>query len=127
MSPGTSIGAAHPVSAGGGTERQPTSPGDEDAPSGGSVDVGMEKAENALAAMMESIAQERNRNVEWVVQAVRESVAISETKALELGVIDVIAGSRKELLEKIEGRVVRVVNRVSKLTVWATVVKRSNR
>lgn len=106
MSPGTSIGAAHPVSAGGGTQRTPTD--DSEADSGGSVDVGMEKAENALAAMMESIAQERNRNVEWVVKAVRDSVAVSETKALELGVVDIIAGSRRELFESIDGRVVRV-------------------
>ncbi len=118
MSPGTSIGAAHPVSAGGGTERQPTptgQPGQEPPPPGQSVDVGMEKAENALAAMMESIAQERNRNVEWVVQAVRESVAVSETKALELGVIDIIAENRAELLEAIEGRVVRVAGKEREL------------
>ena len=108
MSPGTSIGAAHPVSAGGGTERAPTPAGEEPPPPGQQVDVGMEKAENALAAMMESIAEERNRNVEWVVQAVRESVAVGETKALELGVIDIIANNRAELLEAIEGRVVRV-------------------
>jgi membrane-bound serine protease (ClpP class) len=107
MSPGTSIGAAHPVSASGGTERQPTDE-EEGANPAGSVDVGMEKAENALAAMMESIAQERNRNVEWVVQAVRESVAVSETKALELGVIDLIADNRAELLKNIDGRVVRI-------------------
>ncbi|MDE0908913.1 MAG: nodulation protein NfeD [Myxococcota bacterium] len=108
MSPGTSIGAAHPVSASGGTERQPTGEEEEGANPVGSVDVGMEKAENALAAMMESIAQERNRNVEWVVKAVRESVAVSETKALELGVIDLIADNRAELLKNIEGRVVRI-------------------
>ena len=110
MSPGTSIGAAHPVSAGGGTERQPTQSSEEEQqqPVPGSVDVGMEKAENALAAMMESIAQERNRNVDWVVQAVRESVAVSETKALELGVIDLISQNRTDLLEQIEGRVVRL-------------------
>ena len=108
MSPGTSIGAAHPVSAGGTTKRNPLSESDKDQGLGGSVDVGMEKAENALAAMMESIAHERNRNVEWVVKAVRESVAVSEVKALELGVIDVIAENRRELLEAIEGRVVRV-------------------
>ncbi|MCP5043202.1 MAG: nodulation protein NfeD [bacterium] len=108
MSPGTSIGAAHPVSLGGGTQRQPAEPGEEGQPAPGSVDVGMEKAENALAAMMESIAQERNRNVDWVVEAVRESVAVSETKALELGVIDIVAQSRADLLERIEGRVVRL-------------------
>lgn len=115
MSPGTSIGAAHPVSAGGGTERQPSEEDESGQASGGSVDVGMEKAENALAAMMESIAQERNRNVEWVVQAVRESVAVSETKALELGVIDLIAPNRTELLASIEGRVVRINGKERKL------------
>ncbi len=113
MAPGTSIGAAHPVSPGGGTSRQPAPSGEEQGPGlqGPAVDVGAEKAENALAAMMESIAQERERNVEWVVKAVRESVAISEDKALELGVIDLIAGSRGELLEAIEGRVVNVKGR----------------
>jgi len=118
MSPGTSIGAAHPVGLGGGTERTPTeekTEEDEAPASGGSVDVGMEKAENALAAMMESIAQERNRNVDWVVKAVRESVAVSETKALELGVIDIIAGNRAELLETIEGRVVMINGEERKL------------
>jgi membrane-bound serine protease (ClpP class) len=115
MSPGTSIGAAHPVSAGGGTQRPADGKDGEPAPSGQPVDVGMEKAENALAAMMESIAQERSRNVEWVVEAVRDSVAVSEVKALELGVIDLVAGNRRELLEAIEGRVVTVLGDERKL------------
>ena len=58
--------------------------------------------------MMESVARERERNVEWVVKAVRESVAISEDEALELGVIDLVANSRTELLAALEGREVKV-------------------
>jgi membrane-bound serine protease (ClpP class) len=115
MAPGTSIGAAHPVSAVGGTSRPPSQEqGAEQegaAPEGPQVDVSGEKMENAIAAMMESIAQERERNVEWVVQAVRESVAISEDKALELGVIDLVAESRSELLASLEGREVKVAGK----------------
>ncbi len=109
MAPGTSIGAAHPVSAGGGTQRQPgPGEGQENKYEGPAVDVGAEKAENALAAMMESIARERDRNVEWVVKAVRESVAIGEDEALEIGVIDLIAKDRDDLLASLNGRSVEI-------------------
>ncbi len=71
-------------------------------------DVAAEKAENLLAAFIESIAKERERNVEWAVKAVRESVAIPADEALRLNVIDLVAENRAELLEKLEGRVVRL-------------------
>jgi membrane-bound serine protease (ClpP class) len=106
MSPGTSIGAAHPVSVGGETTRKPTEEGQGEG--GDPVNVSGEKAENAIAALVQSIAEERNRNVDWVVKAVRESVAITEDEALELGVIDLVVSSREELLEKADGRVVEV-------------------
>lgn len=110
MAPGTSIGAAHPVGIGGGGTR-PTPPG---APADGEegeaqrppgvTDVSSEKAENLLAAFIESIAKERNRNVEWARKAVRESVAATADEALELGVIDFVASSRADLLAKLDGR-----------------------
>ncbi|MBW2275794.1 MAG: nodulation protein NfeD [Deltaproteobacteria bacterium] len=119
MAPGTSIGAAHPVSAVGGTSRPPDSePGSEKqdaAPEGPQVDVSAEKMENAIAAMMESIARERERNVEWVVRAVRESVAIGEDEALELGVIDLVANSRSELLESLDGHEVKIAGKTRNL------------
>jgi membrane-bound serine protease (ClpP class) len=123
MAPSTSIGAAHPVGVGGGDEA-PRIPGiepkkesdqDEDAPDSDSQpaapgvrNLSMEKAENLLAAYIETIARERDRNVEWVVKAVRESVAIGEEEALELGVIDLVAENRKELFEALSGREVEV-------------------
>ena len=107
MSPGTSIGAAHPVSAVGGS-------GDEGA-EGGGRDFAAEKAENFLAAYVESIARQKNRNVEWAVEAVRNSVAIDADEALELGVIDLVAKSRSALLEAIEGREVQVDGEPMKL------------
>jgi membrane-bound serine protease (ClpP class) len=61
-----------------------------------------------LAAFIESIAKERQRNVDWAVKAVRESQAISNDEALKLKVIDVIASDRNDLLQKIDGRKVKV-------------------
>lgn len=100
MAPGTSIGAAHPVGVGAPGGGQPGGePGQ---------DVAGEKAENLLAAYIESIARERERNVEWAVKAVRESVAIPADEALRLKVVDLVAPSRAELLAKSDGRKVKV-------------------
>jgi membrane-bound serine protease (ClpP class) len=101
MAPGSSIGAAHPVGVTGGGQK-----GDEEGEA--ARDISMEKAENLLAAYMESIAKQRNRNVEWAVDAVRNSVAITADEALELGVIDFVADDREELFDAIEGREVEV-------------------
>lgn len=102
MAPGTSIGAAHPVG---------ISPGS--APAGGEGaekqrDVAGEKAENLLAAYIESIAKERDRNVEWASKAVRESVAITADEALKLRVVDLVAPNSAELLILADGRKVKV-------------------
>lgn len=105
MAPGTSIGAAHPVGIGGGGSA-PT--GDDE--KGRSRDYAAEKAENFMAAFIESIAKQRDRNVEWAVKAVRESVAIPQDEALELGVIDLVASSRAELFEAIDGRKVELAS-----------------
>lgn len=123
MAPGTSIGAAHPVSVGGGGGGGPRDPivppgeeKDDATPAPAAQrDYSAEKAENLLAAYMETIARERNRNVEWVVRAVRESVAIGEDEALELNVIDLIAEDRAELLEALEGREVEVAGKTQTL------------
>jgi membrane-bound serine protease (ClpP class) len=100
MAPGTSIGAASPVSAtGGGGER-----GEDDE----RKDVAAEKAEKFTTAFIESIAKERNRNVEWASRAVREAEAITNDEALELGVIDIVASDREDLFAQLEGREVVV-------------------
>jgi membrane-bound serine protease (ClpP class) len=89
MSPGTNIGAAHPVAVG--------SKMDEDM---------AKKAENDAAAYIRSIAEKKKRNAEWAVKAVRESVSITETEALELKVIDLVSTDTGALLEAIDGRTV---------------------
>lgn len=107
MMPGTSIGAAHPVSAFGGSS-PPAKEGEEGDAGGAVQDVVGQKMENYLAAYVESIAKQRHRNVEWAREAVRTSQAVTSEQALELGVIDLLASSRAELLEKIEGREVEL-------------------
>jgi membrane-bound serine protease (ClpP class) len=95
MTPGTNLGAAHPVSIspqgiGGGEEKKPD-------------DTMMEKVTEDAAAYIRGIAKKRNRNIEWAEKAVRESVSATAEEALELGIIDLIASSIDELLEKIHG------------------------
>jgi membrane-bound serine protease (ClpP class) len=99
MAPGTTIGAAHPVS-----DR------------GGDIEGDMrQKVENFAASLVESLARRRGRNVEWAEKAVRESVSITETEALEKKVVDVLAADVKELLHKLEGREVEVAGTRRKL------------
>jgi membrane-bound serine protease (ClpP class) len=91
MAPATNIGAAHPVTIG-----------------GGSVDKeSMRKIENDAAAFVRTIATERGRNADWAEKAVRESVSITEREAVKLHVVDVVADSVPDLLGKIDGRTVK--------------------
>lgn len=91
MAPHTSIGAAHPVSIGGGGAEK-------------TDDVMKQKMQSYASSFIESIADKRNRNVEWARSAVIDSVATTAEKALELNVIDLIASDVADLLNQIDGR-----------------------
>ncbi|MDZ7780205.1 MAG: nodulation protein NfeD [Gemmatimonadota bacterium] len=93
MAPSTTIGAASPVSMGGGGEAQMDT-------------VSQNKAFNYAESLIASIAERRGRNVDWAISAVREAEAVTESEALDLNVIDLVAADRDELLEAIDGRVV---------------------
>ncbi len=112
MSPGTSIGAAHPVFTGGGGPTPsppiPGQPNEEDPKAPALRDYRNEKAENFTAAFIESIASERERNVEWAIDAVRNSVAISQAEAVELNVVDLVADDLDHLLELVDGRTLKI-------------------
>ncbi|HPG25158.1 MAG: nodulation protein NfeD [Spirochaetaceae bacterium] len=112
MQPGTTIGAAHPVSLFGGESppaQEPPAGGESEATRSGRSVVD-QKTENYLAAYVESIAKQRKRNVEWAEQAVRHSVAVSAEEALELGVIDLIAKDRSALVDAVSGRSIEVAS-----------------
>jgi membrane-bound serine protease (ClpP class) len=63
-----------------------------------------EKIENFTASFSESIAQKRGRNTEWAIDAVRKSVAITESDALKKNVIDIVAKDIDDLLKQADGR-----------------------
>ena len=91
MAPGTNIGAAHPVGAGG-------------KEIGGSMS---EKIINDMVAYAKSIAEKRNRNAGWVEKAIRKSASITETEALKTNVIDIISKDMDDLIRQINGRTVK--------------------
>ena len=91
MAPHTSIGAAHPVSMGGGGEQKLD-------------DVMKQKLENYASAYIEAIAEKRGRNAEWAKDAVVHSESITAEKALEMKVIDLIAPDVPDLLRQLDGR-----------------------
>ena len=90
MARATNMGAAHPVAVGGQMDKDM-----------------LKKVENDAAAFARTLATERGRNAEWMEKAVRSSVSVTEREALKLKVIDLIADSVPDLLEKIDGRVVK--------------------
>jgi membrane-bound serine protease (ClpP class) len=91
MTPGTNIGAAHPVAMG----------------IGGKMDETMaKKIENDAVAYAVGIANKKGRNAEWVEDAVRKSVSITAEEALRLNVIDIVAENMTELLDKMDGKTI---------------------
>jgi membrane-bound serine protease (ClpP class) len=125
MSPATNVGAATPVAIGG----QPP-PAPRDSPKGdegkkpsteareGNVEPGstMErKAVNDAVAYIRSLAELRGRNAEWAEQAVRNAESLSAAEALSKGVIEIVARDLSDLLAQLEGREVRMGERVVKL------------
>ena len=86
MAPGTNIGAAHPVSE-------------------GQMDTTMsEKVTNDAAAFVRTIAEKRSRNIAWAEEAVRKSVSLTGSEAVQQKVVDLLATDTHSLLEQIDGR-----------------------
>ena len=92
MSPGTNIGAAHPVTGGG-----------ENIPEG---DMN-KKVMNDLKAQMRSVVQLRGRNVDTAEAMITDSVSLTADEALRAGAIDIIAGDINSLIKAISGRRVK--------------------
>ena len=115
MTPGTSIGAAHPVMIAPGG-REPTPEDDKDKKGGGEEkDKLGEKIEKFAISFIETIAEKRGRNAKWAIDAVKNSASITEKKALKENVIDLVAVDIDDLLEKIDGRRVEIPGGKTKL------------
>ena len=94
MMPGTTIGAAHPISV-----------GEEEIP-----EYQMEKITAFSAKWMRTIAEERGRNMDEAELAVTESKSFSDTDALESNIIDLRANNLQELIAQINGWKVTLAN-----------------
>ena len=94
MTPGTTIGAAHPVAAGG-----------EEIP-----EDQMKKIVEFSAKWMETIAQERGRNIEEARLAVTESKSFTDVDALNANLIDLRADNLEDLISQINGWQVTLAN-----------------
>ncbi len=112
MAPGTNIGAATPVNLMA-PPKPPKTPGklskDKDEPALKQEKTAMEKKViNDAVAYIKSIAQLRNRNIPWAIEAVLEGKSISANDALEKNVIDLMANDVPDLLKKIDGKKVMI-------------------
>ena len=92
MAPTANIGAAHPVG-GGGKE----------------IDSVMnEKVTNDAAAKIRATAEKWGRNGEWAERAVRESVSITASEALDSNVVEIIATDIDDLIDQLDGRAIEM-------------------
>jgi membrane-bound serine protease (ClpP class) len=92
MAPGTNIGAASPVMAGG-----------EDIP-----ETLRDKVFNDTIAKIRAIAEERGRNVDWAISTVEHAVSSAASQAVAEGAVDGIAASLDEVIAFADGREVKV-------------------
>ena len=103
MAPATSIGAATPVDL-----------------QGGEI---TDKIINDAAAFAVSVAERRNRDVEFAEQAVRDGRSITAREAVEVGVVDLIADDLDDLLIQVDGLEIQSLG-VTLATEDATVTRR---
>ncbi|MBI2912786.1 MAG: nodulation protein NfeD [Chloroflexi bacterium] len=92
MAPSTVIGSATPVDAGGGDIEG---------------DLGNKVLENAVAKIRGD-AQLRGRNADWAESAVRDGISAEYNQALQLGVVEYVAGDLDDLLRQMDGREVEL-------------------
>ena len=135
MAPATNLGAATPVAIGlGGPQPGSTSPREEEtetsatpderttdkapaspatsrpAPARGPADAMTAKSMSDATAYIRSLAQLRGRDVDFAERAVREAASLSAEEALAKGVVDVIAIDTADLLHKLDGREIAVLD-----------------
>ena len=92
MAPATNIGAAHPVTLTGGEQNSKIE----------------EKIVNDTVSFIKTIAKYRGRHEKWAEKAVRESISSTEEEALKEKVIDLKAKDINDLLEKIDGKIIKI-------------------
>jgi len=123
MAPATNLGAATPISIGGPPSAPPPAPAvnpadekkqDKNQKGPGEMPEGtaMEhKAINDAVAYIRGLAQLRGRNAEWAEAAVRGAASLSADDALQQHVIEIVAKDVPDLLQQLQGRKVKAMDR----------------
>lgn len=133
MAGATHLGSATPVQMGGlpGADEQTPAEDAEDSGSNGddragseepaqNDDSGSDKRRGGTAmerkvledavSYIRGLAERHGRNADWAEQAVREAVNLGAEKALAQNVVDVVADNMDSLMQKIDGRTVKMAN-----------------
>lgn len=130
MSPGTRTGSAHPIMSigglfpidapGGSPTKERPQPGEEPSsegeatrpsdPAKSQTAILMDKVREDFQAYLRAITARRGRDVKAAELAVTESRSYTDQEALDLGLVDLVATSDQELLEKLHGREVRMLD-----------------
>jgi membrane-bound serine protease (ClpP class) len=113
MAPGTNLGAATPITMNG-DDKKDTQP----------KSTLETKMVSDAAAYIRGLSDLRKRNGVWAEQAVRDAVSLSSGEALSQKVIDVTAEDIPELLNKIDGKSVKVGNSMVTLKTRGAVIER---
>lgn len=114
MAPATNIGSATPVMIGGGGQT-PAAPegkqGDRIPDEAGSNDaVNLKRKQlNHAVAQIRGLAEYHGRNAAFAERTVTYAENITSARALGIGAIDLMADTEAELLQKVEGRQVRML------------------
>ncbi len=66
------------------------------------------KLTNNAASYLQELAQTRSRNADWAESAVRDAATIGATEAAEIDVVDGIASTLRDLLERLDSQRVEV-------------------
>ena len=92
MAPNTTIGAATPINS-----------------DGKDIEGALgRKVTNDAVAYIRGIAELRGRNADWAEKAVRDAVAVPQNEAVDLKVVDFVAGGLDDLLRQSDGRMTEV-------------------
>jgi len=111
MAPGTNLGAATPVSIGMPQQSKPDKKNKEKS----KQSTMASKVINDAKAYIRSLAQLRNRNAKWAVEAVTTAATLTATDALQKNVINIVAADIPDLLVQLNGQSVKIGTQIVKL------------
>lgn len=106
MAPATNLGAATPVSLGGGMPG--SGKGQTDDGANAEPSAKERKRINDAVAYIRGLAELRERNAEWAEKAVREGASLSAGEAVNKGAIDLVAADTPSLLAAVDGQSVSI-------------------